>query len=132
MFGETKCISYQIEGSDKRKCGSLHKIGLPLFVLLPLTAQLLEPVISSGLGIMVEFVSNFGFKDTSFGSVSDFGLVVSYLVPIGIIGSSSATKSGYSFRNASFPYFATKFEFSISYSKTESIFAIFFRSKPTL
>ena len=57
MFGETSCISYHIEGSERRRCGSLHKIGFPLFVFEPLTAQLFEPVISSGLEMIQGKVS---------------------------------------------------------------------------
>jgi len=40
-----------MEGRFKPRCGSLHKMGEPLFVFCPLTAQLLLPL--SGLGFCV-------------------------------------------------------------------------------
>ena len=35
---------YQMEGKVKDRCGSLQRMGFPLFVFLPETAQLLEPM----------------------------------------------------------------------------------------
>src|SRR6186997_2759159 len=37
----TRCISYQVDGNSICRCGSLARIGLPLFVLLPAITQLL-------------------------------------------------------------------------------------------
>src|SRR5215831_10772954 len=46
--GVLNCISYQREGRLSPRCGSLHMIGLPLFVFVPATAQLLLPLSLSG------------------------------------------------------------------------------------
>src|SRR5204862_2572228 len=49
MDGVVICISYQIDGNDNSRCGSLQRMGAPLFVFLPLTTQLLLPLLGSCL-----------------------------------------------------------------------------------
>src|SRR5688500_16180979 len=43
------CTSNHSEGRLSDRCGSLQRIGLPLLVLVPATAQLLLPLSRSGL-----------------------------------------------------------------------------------
>src|ERR1700722_15903975 len=49
MVGQDTCISYQSDGRLSPRCGSLQRMGEPLFVFIPLTAQLLLPLSLSGL-----------------------------------------------------------------------------------
>src|SRR5665213_4198566 len=58
ISGDTRCISYQIEGRLSWRWGSLQSKGLPDFVLLPDTAQLLEPFRSLGLSMLFSYDSS--------------------------------------------------------------------------
>src|SRR5688572_5169056 len=42
--GHCRCTTYQMDGNVRLRCGSLQSSGLPVAVLLPLTAQLLLPM----------------------------------------------------------------------------------------
>src|SRR5665213_1502185 len=58
MVGDTRCISYQIEGRFSSRCGSLQSRGLPDLVLLPDTAQLFDPFSSLGFSITWSYASS--------------------------------------------------------------------------
>ena len=53
--GVLNCMTNQMEGKLSPKCGSLAKIGLPEYDLLPETAQLLLPLSGCGLSIVSEY-----------------------------------------------------------------------------
>ena len=48
-FGARICMKFQYEGIDSGRCVSLARIGLPLRVLLPAMAQLLEAAMPAGV-----------------------------------------------------------------------------------
>src|SRR5688572_3262333 len=64
ISGVVICISYQMLGRESSRWGSLQRMGAPLFVFAPLTAQLLLPLlrltrpISSDM-MMVESLSKY-------------------------------------------------------------------------
>src|SRR3979411_3306305 len=88
MLGVLICISYQMEGRDRPRWGSLHNIGAPLLVLLPLIAQLLLPF--EGLGLLTSFaVTVVSFPKYNESAVAGFtGMIpgTSNAVPLGIMG----------------------------------------------
>src|SRR5215217_7976736 len=97
MVGVLNWISYQIDGSDKVKCGSLHKMGAPLFVLLPFTAQLLLPLFLSGLltSLTVNVVSLPKYNESAVGGFTGIIPGRSKTVSLGIIGADESETSGY-------------------------------------
>src|SRR5580698_8970885 len=112
------CIWYQIEGMFVPRCGSLQRIGRPLSVFLPLTAQLLLPLFFSGCNSSSVTVTgllkyNESAVDGIFGS-SPGGI---NRVPFGMIGSRLSGKAGYSLAKSSL--LKKLFEFVIAKSLSE-------------
>src|SRR5436190_1198621 len=97
MVGVLICISYQIEGSDNPKCGSLHNIGAPLLVFLPLKAQLLLPFAGLGLLISLAFtiVSLPKYNESAVAGFT--GTIPGTLnaVPFGMMGIDESDNCGY-------------------------------------
>ena len=83
----------------KPRCGSLHKIGEPLFVLIPLTAQLLLPLFMSGLMLIIGSIESPAVKyneSAPAGGITDED-GGEKTVPLGKIGSTLSWNTGYNF-----------------------------------
>ena len=117
-----------MEGIVKPRCGSLHKMGEPLAVFLPLTAQLLLPIF---LGC---FSTGF-IETTSIGSLAGSESRVTGLnfqpPSLSTIGSLTGSRSGKRRSRVSLPKVFSAFVNSISFSPELSVFAMFIRNKPT-
>src|SRR6478736_5881046 len=89
MVGVCNCISYQMEGKDNSRCGSLQSIGAPLAVFVPLTAQLLLPLF--GLGLNSSFTCTVvSFSKYKESAVTGFTVIIpgaAKAVPFGTMGS---------------------------------------------
>src|SRR5699024_12748331 len=82
--GLCSCRAYQMEGSVRFRCGSLAKMGYPLAVLRPLTAQLLLPL--SGWGWKGGILSTVAGVEKEAGCGTTFG-VNSHVLEVHTTGS---------------------------------------------
>src|SRR5690348_9300052 len=93
-------MAYQIEGKVKLRCGSPHKIGEPVAVLLPATAQLLLPIVGSGLGNFLMATNSSGRAS---GTESSFTGLNFHPPALSTTGSVLGSRSGYNKSSVSFP-----------------------------
>ena len=98
--GVASCITNQMEGKLRPKCGSFANMGLPEYDLLPEIAQLLLPLSGSGFSM----VSATESRIIPLSGVSViFTSIKPQSVSFGIIGSFTSKKSGYNKLNRSSP-----------------------------
>ena len=131
VVGVRNCISYQIEGKESSRCGSLHKIGDPLCVLLPATTQLLLPLLISGFEISFAAIVPLLLKYKESALAGFIGRIPGFskAVPFGTIGTNESGTCGYIIFNSS----GIKTDFAFVFAKSlsvpdESIFAIIFNN----
>ena len=132
LVGVWSCISYQIDGRDNSRCGSLHKMGEPLCVLLPATTQLLLPLFRSGFEISATAMVSLLPKYNESAEAGATGIIpgLSKTVPLGIMGASESGICGYIFFNSSGVNMDLALVFARSFSvPDDSIFAIIFNKR---
>src|SRR5580692_5062990 len=96
------CIWYQIEGMFVLRCGSLQRIGRPLSVFLPLTAQLLLPLFLSDCNSSSVTVTGLlKYKESAVAGIFGSGPGGMNRVPLGMIGSRLSGTAGYNFAKSS-------------------------------
>src|SRR5258708_25693497 len=87
-----------MEGRLVLKCGSWQRMGRPLRVFLPLTAQLLLPLLFSGFISMAVSVSLFSkYSESAEAGALGTKPGARKCVALGTIGSALSTTEGYSF-----------------------------------
>src|SRR5207248_286554 len=100
--GVDNCISYHNEGRFNPRCGSLHKMGAPAFVLALLTAQLLLPF--SLLGFCSCIINSsllLKYNESAVAGVITVIFGFSNTVPLGIMGSNESRTGGNNFAKSS-------------------------------
>src|SRR5690606_225617 len=127
--GPLRCTAYQIDGSDVSRCGSLQRMGAPVAVLLPLTAQLLLPTSGSYFGI-----GSIPTKPSGKAGGTSARLTASKFQPPGLltIGSMSQSGSGYSRSTISLPNSVRALVISMSLLPMLSVCAMLLSSSPHL
>ncbi len=101
--GELSCISYQMDGKLNSRCGSLHRIGAPLLVFVPFTAQLLLPLFGLGFSVSTMLNESFFPKYKESALAGFMGIIPggSNTVPFGTIGTNESCTSGYRYLKSS-------------------------------
>src|SRR5438067_2997829 len=131
MEGVVICISNQIEGRVSPKWGSLHKIGAPLFVFFPMTAQILLPMFGLGLftSRTLSVVSFPKYKESAVAGLTGSTEGWSNKVPFGIIGMEESDICGNNRFISSTPNTAFSLVYSRSLSNPARSLLIIFRNK---
>src|SRR5579859_7559338 len=122
-------MMYQMDGELSSRCGSLQRMGEPLAVLPPATAQSLLPVSGDDFSIGLIWTKSLGRAEGTLSSERGMNF---HPPGLSTMGSPTCSLSGYRRFNVSFPKSRNAFVISKSLSAMLRVFAMYFKSNPLL